>query len=93
MSQCKVVDGFYVCELEVGHRCRHRDKDHTWMDESITALRAQARQSVERKDDGEALKSLFKCLEGADAIIDWKPGEHLKAMWLDMILERYRAMK
>ncbi len=89
-DECKAVDGFYICELRAGHTCRHRDGDYTWMDERVDAARAQARQNKE-KTEGEPLGKLLAMLDDVNRATNWKTDTYQKALWLDGILERYRA--
>jgi hypothetical protein len=73
MNKCTATnDAFYVCELERGHTCRHRDGTYTWLDQSVIDARAQARQNRDKSDGGEALAKLLTFLESVSTTVNWK---------------------
>ena len=90
--KCESVNGFFRCELQVGHTCRHREGIETWLDQSVLDARSRARQNKE-KTEGEPLGKLLACLENVNAAVNWKTDTHQKALWLETILERYRKTK
>lgn len=46
-ERCGAVHGFYVCELQPGHTCRHREDRFTWIDAAVIAARANAELAID----------------------------------------------
>ena len=89
--KCTATNGRFVCELERGHTTRHNAAGaEPWLDQSVLDARALARQNKE-KTEGEPLAKLLACLENVASSVNWQTDEHQKALWLEMILDRYRA--
>ena len=55
---CTATQNFYVCQLQAGHTCRHREGDYTWIDKAVLGARARLKTGAK---DGAGLDAQIAC--------------------------------